>query len=69
MGIIILIYVYVLCMNLLINSGSHTTVSTSTSVYKVKFPLLISENHEMKLRGVEVSINFTLLCNYGCYYT
>jgi hypothetical protein len=54
MGIIISIYVYVLCMDLLINSGSHTTVSTSKSVYKLKFSLLIIKNHAMKLRGVEV---------------
>jgi hypothetical protein len=38
-------------MVLLINSGSDTTGSTSKSVYKVRFSLLIIKHHAMKIRG------------------
>jgi hypothetical protein len=49
MEVIILIYVYVLCMDLLINNGSNIIVSQTEPIYNVRFPLSISENNAMNI--------------------
>jgi hypothetical protein len=51
MEVIILIYVYVLCMDLLINNGSDIILSMIEPVYNVRFLLSIRERNAMNITG------------------